>query len=46
MLWQTKELSRIDLRIPHKAKGFFDQALETGGFPKASSLKEKLLMDT
>jgi len=28
----TKELSRLDLRIPRRQKEFFEQALEIGGF--------------
>jgi uncharacterized protein (DUF1778 family) len=28
----TKELSRLDLRIPRKQKDYFEQALEIGGF--------------
>ncbi len=29
---KTKELSRLDLRIPRKQKDYFEQALEIGGF--------------
>lgn len=28
----TKELSRLDLRIPSKQKAYFEEALEIGGF--------------
>ena len=28
----TKELARLDLRIPRKQKDYFEQALEIGGF--------------
>lgn len=28
----TKEVSRLDLRIPRKQKDYFEQALEIGGF--------------
>ncbi len=28
----TKELTRLDLRIPRKQKDYFEQALEIGGF--------------
>lgn len=47
----TKELARLDLRIPRKQKDFFEQALEIGGFrsdfiisavsEKAEAIREK-----
>ena len=48
----TRELSRLDLRIPREQKDYFEQALEIGGFRSltdfiisAASEKAEIIME-
>jgi uncharacterized protein (DUF1778 family) len=48
----TKKLARLDLRIPRKQRGFFEQAFEIGGFRSladflisAASKKDEAIME-